>query len=149
MDNTKIEKLSQELIALETLSKDYLPLDEKLKPLKQDLDFALEEIRQKVNNSDDVADKVFYLNRYADLIKKVESIFDNQSKRIQNSLQTIIKAESMLSTSQNPTVTHNTDSDDENENGQNETITLSPIQCNKILSILNENNKENEVKING
>lgn len=141
MDN-KIEKLSQELIALETLSKDYLPLDEKLKPLKQDLDFALEEIRQKVNTSDDVADKVFYLNRYADLIKKVESIFDNQSKRIQNSLQTLIKANAIMTTT-----TQSVDSENNLDEKTKDSVNLSPVQCNAILNILNQSKKE--VKING
>lgn len=141
MDN-KIEKLSQELIALETLSKDYLPLDEKLKPLKQDLDFALEEIRQKVNTSDDVADKVFYLNRYADLIKKVESIFDNQSKRIQNSLQTLIKANAIMTTT-----TQSVDSENNLDEKTKDSVNLSPVQCNAILNILNQSKKE--VKIDG
>lgn len=141
MDN-KIEKLSQELIALETLSKDYLPLDEKLKPLKQDLDFALEEIRQKVNTSDDVADKVFYLNRYADLIKKVESIFDNQSKRIQNSLQTLIKANTIMTTT-----TQSVDSENNLDEKTKDSVNLSPVQCNAILNILNQSKKE--VKIDG
>lgn len=141
MDN-KIEKLSQELIALETLSKDYLPLDEKLKPLKQDLDFALEEIRQKVNTSDDVADKVFYLNRYADLIKEVESIFDNQSKRIQNSLQTLIKANAIMTTT-----TQSVDSENNLDEKTKDSVNLSPVQCNAILNILNQSKKE--VKIDG
>lgn len=141
MDN-KIEKLSQELIALETLSKDYLPLDEKLKPLKQDLDFALEEIRQKVSTSDDVADKVFYLNRYADLIKKVESIFDNQSKRIQNSLQTLIKANAIMTTT-----TQSVDSENNLNEKTKDSVNLSPVQCNAILNILNQSKKE--VKIDG
>lgn len=141
MDN-KIEKLSQELIALETLSKDYLPLDEKLKPLKQDLDFALEEIRQKVNTSDDVADKVFYLNRYADLIKKVESIFDNQSKRIQNSLQTLIKANAIMTTT-----IQSVDSENNLDEKIKDSVNLSPVQCNAILNILNQSKKE--VKIDG
>lgn len=141
MDN-RIEKLSQELIALETLSKNYLPLDEKLKPLKQDLDFALEEIRQKVNTSDDVADKVFYLNRYADLIKKVESIFDNQSKRIQNSLQTLIKANAIMTTT-----TQSVDSENNLDEKTKDSVNLSPVQCNAILNILNQSKKE--VKIDG
>ena len=85
-----IDKLNDYLLDVENLSNEFLPLKDKLNPIKQDINNALEDLKEKSENSEDLADRVFYINRYTDLIKKVESIFDIRSRRLQQAIQTII-----------------------------------------------------------
>lgn len=101
-------------------------LQDTLTPIKEDLNSALNELKEKSQNSTEISDKVFYLNRYTDLVKKVESIFEARSKRLQQSLQTLAKLTPV--TGNKPV----TDTDDEN----NET-NLTPEQYAKIFAILN------------
>lgn len=121
-----IEQVNQYLLDVEKFSNEFLPLQDTLTPIKEDLNSALNELKEKSQNSTEISDKVFYLNRYTDLVKKVESIFEARSKRLQQSLQTLAKLTPV--TGNKPV----TDTDDEN----NET-NLTPEQYAKIFAILN------------
>ena len=121
-----VEQVNQYLLDVEKFSNEFLPLQDTLTPIKEDLNSALNELKEKSQNSTEISDKVFYLNRYTDLVKKVESIFEARSKRLQQSLQTLAKLTSV--TGNKPV----TDTDDEN----NET-NLTPEQYAKIFAILN------------
>lgn len=121
-----IEQVNQYLLDVEKFSNEFLPLQDTLTPIKEDLNSALNELKEKSQNSTEISDKVFYLNRYTDLVKKVESIFEARSKRLQQSLQTLAKLTPV--TGNKPV----TDTNDEN----NET-NLSPEQYAKIFAILN------------
>nr|DAU15751.1 MAG TPA: hypothetical protein [Caudoviricetes sp.] len=121
-----VEQVNQYLLDVEKFSNEFLPLQDTLTPIKEDLNSALNELKEKSQNSTEISDKVFYLNRYTDLVKKVESIFEARSKRLQQSLQTLAKLTPV--TGNKPV----TDTDDEN----NET-NLTPEQYAKIFAILN------------
>lgn len=121
-----VEQVNQYLLDVEKFSNEFLPLQDTLTPIKEDLNSALNELKEKSQNSTEISDKVFYLNRYTDLVKKVESIFEARSKRLQQSLQTLAKLTPV--TGNKPV----TDTNDEN----NET-NLSPEQYAKIFAILN------------
>ena len=121
-----VEQVNQYLLDVEKFSNEFLPLQDTLTPIKEDLNSALNELKEKSQNSTEISDKVFYLNRYTDLVKKVESIFEARSKRLQQSLQTLVKLTPV--TGNKPV----TDTDDEN----NET-NLTPEQYAKIFAILN------------
>lgn len=117
-----VEQVNQYLLDVEKFSNEFLPLQDTLTPIKEDLNSALNELKEKSQNSTEISDKVFYLNRYTDLVKKVESIFEARSKRLQQSLQTLAKLTPV--TGNKPV----TDTDDEN----NET-NLTPEQYAKIF----------------
>lgn len=121
-----IEQVNQYLLDVEKFSNEFLPLQDTLTPIKEDLNSALNELKEKSQNSTEISDKVFYLNRYTDLVKKVESIFEARSKRLQQSLQALAKLTPV--TGNKPVI------DTDNEN--NET-NLSPEQYAKIFAILN------------
>ena len=121
-----VEQVNQYLLDVEKFSNEFLPLQDTLTPIKEDLNSALNELKEKSQNSTEISDKVFYLNRYTDLVKKVESIFEARSKRLQQSLQKLAKLTPV--TGNKPV----TDTDDEN----NET-NLTPEQYAKIFAILN------------
>lgn len=121
-----IEQVNQYLLDVEKFSNEFLPLQDTLTPIKEDLNSALNELKEKSQNSTEISDKVFYLNRYTDLVKKVESIFEARSKRLQQSLQTLAK---LTSVTGNKPVT-DTDNEDNETN-------LTPEQYAKIFAILN------------
>lgn len=130
MNNT-IETINKFLLESEQFSNDFLPLNETLTPIKADIKFTLEELKSKAEASTDIADRVFYLNRYTDLLKKVESIFEARGKRLQQTLQTLSK------------IDMNNISKDNLEAVASENESLTPEQCNAIIKILNnEKNKE-------
>nr|CAI9751306.1 hypothetical protein DGKKSRWO_DGKKSRWO_CDS_0030 [uncultured phage]CAI9752158.1 hypothetical protein CVNMHQAP_CVNMHQAP_CDS_0030 [uncultured phage] len=132
MNNKLIDKVNDLLLDSETFSNEFLPLRDTLSPIKDDLDNALRELKEKSENSTETADKVFYLNRYTDLIKKVESIFEARGKRLQQTLQTLTKlSATMTDDASNEDVESETDGVANVEN-------LSPEQCNAIMKILNE-----------
>ena len=122
-----IEQVNEYLLDSEKFSNEFLPLRDTLTPIKEDLNNALAELKQKSENSTDIADKVFYLNRYTDLVKKVESIFEARGKRLQQTLQALAKI-----TPKNTSTDNDIQQLDE-ENSNN----LTPEQCNAIFAILN------------
>ena len=132
-NNDVIKELSKYVLETENLANDFLPLKDKLNNIKEDLNKTLDSLEEKVNNSDDLSDKFFYTNRYVDLLKKVDSIFDNRSKRIQYAISTLIKAQAVE------------DNNDLGSNNKNDTITpddtninLSPEDAMAIVQILNK-----------
>lgn len=131
MDSNKlIDKVNELLLDSETFSNEFLPLRDTLTPIKSDLDSALKELKEKSENSTEISDKVFYLNRYTDLLKKVESIFEARGKRLQQTLQTLTKLSA--------TITSIDDASEIENNIATVTDSLSPEQCNAIMKILNE-----------
>lgn len=131
MNNT-IETINKFLLESEQFSNDFLPLNETLTPIKADIKSTLEELKSKAEASTDIADRVFYLNRYTDLLKKVESIFEARGKRLQQTLQTLSK------------IDMNSISKDNLEAVASENESLTPEQCNAIIKILNNNEKNKE-----
>lgn len=128
MNNT-IETINKFLLESEQFSNDFLPLNETLTPIKADIKSTLEELKSKAETSTDIADRVFYLNRYTDLLKKVESIFEARGKRLQQTLQTLSK------------IDMNSISKDNLEAVASENESLTPEQCNAIIKILNNSEK--------
>lgn len=123
--NSTIETINKFLLESEQFSNDFLPLNETLTPIKADIKSTLEELKSKAEASTDIADRVFYLNRYTDLLKKVESIFEARGKRLQQTLQTLSK------------IDMNSISKDNLEAVASENESLTPEQCNAIIKILN------------
>ena len=124
-----VEQINNCLVEVEKFSNEFLPLQNTLSPIQENLNNTLQDLKYKSENSTDLSDKVFYFNRYTDLVKKVEGIFEARSKRLQQTLQTLSKL--------SPTRFNNQDSI---ENDGTEDARLTPEQCNTILKILN--NKE-------
>lgn len=122
-----IEQVNQYLLETEKFSNDFLPLQDTLNPIKSDLDNALKELKDKSENSTDLADKVFYINRYTDLIRKVESIFEARGKRLQQTLYTLTKLLPVV----NPNTTNNVDKQETEEN-------IPPEKLNEIIKILQQ-----------
>lgn len=126
MANDIIDTINKLLLESENFSNEFLPLQDTLNPIKEDLNSTLQELREKAKNSTNTADKVFYLNRYTDLIKKVESIFEARGKRLQQTLQTLSKLSPSVTTNEVKNATDNVNNDND----------LTPEQCNEILKIL-------------
>lgn len=137
MDKDVVEKLNKYLLDTENLANSFLPLDNTLSAIKDDVNNTLVELKDKSEKSEELSDRVFYINRYADLIKKIDSIFDARSKRIQNSLNTLSK------TALIPGMDAQTFDDNSSDDGENKNNSLSPEQCAKIFAILQGNDKNN------
>lgn len=135
MENNIINKLNTLLLESEEFNKEFIPLKETLLPIQQDVKNALNSLREKSENSKETSDKIFYLNRYADLIKKIESIFDTRSRRLQSILQTISKIPAENLKDEIKEVKEQIETNQDN---------LSPEQCNEILKILHNNGGEKE-----
>lgn len=135
MENNIINKLNTLLLESEEFNKEFIPLKETLLPIQQDVKDALNSLREKSENSKETSDKIFYLNRYADLIKKIESIFDTRSRRLQSILQTISKIPAENLKDEIKEVKEQIETNQDN---------LSPEQCNEILKILHNNGGERE-----
>lgn len=134
-NNDIINKLNELLLDTETFSDEFLPLKNTLEPIKEDFNNALQNLRDNIRNSSDISDKIFYINRYADLIRKIESIFDSHSKRLQQSLYTLSKNQNQAS---NETISNT----DNSSTIDDEEIMFSPEDCEKIISIIKKDNKE-------
>lgn len=130
-----INKLNELLLDTETFSDEFLPLKNTLEPIKEDFNNALQNLRDNIKNSSDISDKIFYINRYADLIRKIESIFDSHSKRLQQSLYT-------LSKNQNQTNNETVLNTDNSSTIDDEEIMFSPEDYEEIISIIKKDNKE-------
>lgn len=130
-----IEKINDYLLESETFANEFLPLKETLTPIQVDFQKALSELKEKSANADDLADKVFYLNRYTDLVRKVESVFDIRSKRLQQTIAMLNKLPSV-------STDDNTDNTEVNSlNTETETKQLTPEQANEIMMILRDTKK--------
>lgn len=129
MENNKsvLESLHEQLIATESLASTYLPLNESLDGIKNDLNSVLNTLKNKAANSTDIADRTFYVNKYLDLVKNVESVFDARSKRIQQAIGLLIK-----------TSEKNIVSSDEIDSTSDDDAQLTPEQANEILKILKD-----------
>lgn len=129
MENNKsvLESLHEQLIATESLASTYLPLNESLDGIKDDLNSVLSTLKNKAANSTDIADRTFYVNKYLDLVKNVESVFDARSKRIQQAIGLLIK-----------TSEKNIISSDEIDSISDDDVQLTPEQANEILKILKD-----------
>ena len=130
-ENNIIEKVNNYLLESENFANEFLPLKETLTPIQENFHLALQQLQQKSEEAEDLADKVFYLNRYTDLVKKVETVFDTRSKRLQQTLTMLAKLPS--------TYTEDTSiiEDNEKQNDEIEDKNLTPEQANEILKILN------------
>lgn len=130
-----IKTISDYLVNLENEANNYLPLEELINPIKQSFNSTLEDLKYKAENSDELSDKVFYLTRYTDLIKKLDSIFDARSKRLQQSLMIISKLPNTIDV-------EDTDMDDRLKQDTEEDF-LTPEQANEVIKILHsyKNNK--------
>lgn len=135
MAKSIIEKINDYLLESETFANEFLPLKETLTPIQVDFQKALSELKEKSANADDLADKVFYLNRYTDLVRKVESVFDIRSKRLQQTIAMLNKLPSV-------STDDNTDNTEVNSlNTETETKQLTPEQANEIMMILRDTKK--------
>lgn len=125
-----IERVNDYLLDSEAFANEFLPLRETLTPIQKDFQSALSELKMKAANADNIADRVFYINRYTDLVRKVEGVFDTRSKRLQQTLSMLMKLPELPPTN----TEENNDSNIENS----EQSPLTPEQANKILQVLNE-----------
>lgn len=126
-----IEQVNQYLLETEKFSNDFLPLQDTLNPIKNNLEEALRKLKIRSESSNNLEDEVFYLNRYTDLVKKVESIFEAKNKRLQQTLYILTK---LL-----PVANLNNNQDDKTET---ENVNISPEKLNEIIKILQNDNKE-------
>lgn len=129
MKNDIVDIVNNYLVDSENFANEFLPLRETLTPIQQDFKSALEELKRKSETATELSDKVFYLNRYTDLVKKVESVFDTRSKRLQQTLSMLMKLPDMSDSTELQTDDSNSDEFD-NSN-------ITPEQANEILKILN------------
>ena len=127
-----IERVNDYLLDSEAFANEFLPLRETLTPIQKDFQSALNELKTKAEDADNIADRVFYINRYTDLVKKVESVFDTRSKRLQQTLSMLMKL---------PELPPETDNEDNSVQEEMENSPLTPEQANKILQVLRETNK--------
>lgn len=127
-----IERVNDYLLDSEAFANEFLPLREILTPIQKDFQSALNELKTKAEDADNIADRVFYINRYTDLVKKVEGVFDTRSKRLQQTLSMLMKL---------PELPPETDNEDNSVQEEMENSPLTPEQANKILQVLRETNK--------
>lgn len=123
-----IEKVNNYLLDSEAFANEFLPLRDTLSPIQRDFQAALADLKNKADNAEDLADRVFYINRYTDLVRKVESVFDTRSKRLQQTLTMLMKQPEL------PTKNDIEDTNTAEEDIEN--TALTPEQANKILEIL-------------
>lgn len=128
-----IEQLNNYLLETEKLADDFLPLKATLEPIQKDFKEALDEFKSKASGSTELSDKTFYINRYVDLVKKAESVFDMRSKRLQQTVSMLSKL-----SLDNDTLNKVAENDVENVDKD---INITPEQANAILQILNNKGK--------
>lgn len=129
-NETLINKINNYLLDAEAYANDFLPLKEILEPIQHDFKQALAELKEKSQTATELGDRVFYINRYTDLVKKVESVFDTRSKRLQQTLSMLTKLPAIQDI-------ENVDNDEQTETDV-DTTPLTPEQANKIMQILRE-----------
>lgn len=132
MGKSIIDRINDCLVESEEYASEFLPLKDVLQPIQSDFQKALEQLREKAANSEDIEDKVFFMNRYTDLVKRIESIFDSRNKRLQNTLSILTKVP--LS---------NPDTEDSEETSKGEGLKesedrLSPEDAAALIKILSK-----------
>lgn len=130
-NETLINKINNYLLDTEAYANDFLPLKETLEPIQHDFKQALAELKEKSQTATELGDRVFYINRYTDLVKKVESVFDTRSKRLQQTLSMLTKL---------PAIQDVENVDNEQTETDVDNTPLTPEQANKIMQILREVN---------
>lgn len=128
-NETLINKINNYLLDTEAYANDFLPLKETLEPIQHDFKQALAELKEKSQTATELGDRVFYINRYTDLVKKVESVFDTRSKRLQQTLSMLTKL---------PAIQDVENVDNEQTETDVDNTPLTPEQANKIMQILRE-----------
>lgn len=128
-NETLINKINNYLLDTEAYANDFLPLKETLEPIQHDFKQALAELKEKSQTATELGDRVFYINRYTDLVKKVESVFDTRSKRLQQTLSMLTKL---------PAIQDVENVDNEQTETDIDNTPLTPEQANKIMQILRE-----------
>lgn len=128
-NETLINKINNYLLDTEAYANDFLPLKETLEPIQHDFKQALAELKEKSQTATELGDRVFYINRYTDLVKKVESVFDTRSKRLQQTLSMLTKL---------PAIQDVENVDNEQTETDVDSTPLTPEQANKIMQILRE-----------
>lgn len=128
-NETLINKINNYLLDTEAYANDFLPLKETLEPIQHDFKQALAELKEKSQTATELSDRVFYINRYTDLVKKVESVFDTRSKRLQQTLSMLTKL---------PAIQDVENVDNEQTETDVDNTPLTPEQANKIMQILRE-----------
>lgn len=126
-----IQTMNKYLEETESFADEFLPLKDTLSPIQGDFQEALQILSSKAKEAEDPADKVFYLNRYADLVKKIEGIFDTRSKRIQQSISLLAKLPDAIKNPENP------EAEGEDEESS-EDSKITPEQAAEILKILSK-----------
>lgn len=129
-NETLINKINNYLLDTEEYANEFLPLKETLEPIQHDFKQALTELKEKSQTATELSDRVFYINRYTDLVKKVENVFDTRSKRLQQTLSMLTKLPAIQDV-------ENVDNDKQTETDIDNTP-LTPEQANKIMQILRE-----------
>lgn len=129
MTNDLINRINNIIVENENISNNFLPLQEILNPIKNDINETLKELKNKADESPNISDKIFYINRYMDLIKKVDSIFEAKNKRLLQTLQVVAKN----------SIENNSISSEETEDNLS---ALTPEQCNEIFKIIKNTTKE-------
>ena len=101
---------------------------ELLNNIKSSSDPILKELKEKIDNSSDISDKVFYLNRYSDTVENIDKTINNIIKNIQqlNQTQELSNIDKISIDSKNGNEINNVASE-----------SVSPEQINEILKILN------------
>lgn len=129
-----IENINNFLLETENYANEFLSIKDTLEPIREDVNFALDELKGYSKSADNISDKVFYLNRYTDLVKKIESIFDMRSKRLQQTLSIISK----LDLADKIALNSNNNNNDEEDNKK-----LTPEQANELIKVLNKIEENN------
>lgn len=129
-NETLINKINNYLLDTEAYANEFLPIKETLEPIQHDFKQALAELKEKSQTATELSDRVFYINRYTDLVKKVENVFDTRSKRLQQTLSMLTKLPAIQDV-------ENVDNDEQTETDVDSTP-LTPEQANKIMQILRE-----------
>ena len=135
-NNNIIDKINNYLLDTENYADEFLPLRATLEPIQNDFKSALSELKKQAENADDLADRVFYLNRYTDLVRKIEGVFDTRSKRLQQTLSMLTKLPQLDSVS--TTNDRQTDESDSMDEDKKDLSPLTPEEANEILKILNK-----------
>lgn len=128
-----IDRINNYLLESENFADEFLPLKATLEPIKDDFQLALNELKRQADEADDLADKVFYLNRYTDLVKKVEGVFDTRSKRLQQTLSMLTKLPQI-----DNVITEQSDVNVEDDIEKDNTPPLTPEEASVIIGILNK-----------
>lgn len=134
MVNDILSTINDMLVETEKCANEFLPLKDKLNYIQNNFNNSLSELKQNAENADNIADRVFYTNKYLDLIKRAESIFDMRSKRLQQTVSMLSKLS--LDTAINDVISEDADSEENKKK-------LTPEQANALLKVINDIHQQN------